>query len=937
MDKEDLYDEFGNFIGDLNETVKTDLPTEEAQQSVLEDDEELELPFDDDDEEEDTTALVTKQYGTDVEVLVETENIQSFDEPLVKPQESNVSKPEHVLFTKGRRNIPKATLDRDYMLSLLQIPERIRNVAVIGPLHSGKTSLTDLFVYESHRRLNCVSKSVEQGWKQLKYMDALKQEIERGVSIKLNGFTFLAEDLNDKSLVVNLLDAPGHVNFMDEVAVSLDACDIAMICIDVVEGVTAVVEQLIKQCERRKMDIIFVINKIDRLILEFKISPHDCYLKLLHLVTKLNTFTKSRYSPELNNVAFASSLLGFSFTMAQFAKQHYIDKIAVSRRKQFTKALWTQYFESFVLEPIYKIVTHTLSTNDLDILVSKLKPIMPLPPKIPENFTDPLPLLKYVFQTFMGKRQLGIHSALQQCSSPTYLKSPNTIAHILKTLDYGGDEYCLVKIISGQLVTGSEIFVVDSDSDIIDDNADKEVAIDTVSILGGRYVLECERAYPGQIVLVKGISHQIEKSGTLFSSKQSLSDHHELFLPKIDYINIPSFKMVLEPLNSKDLPRLMDALNKINKYYPGVLIKIEESGENVIIGSGELYMDCLLYDLRINYAKMEIKISDPMTIFRESCASESFAAIPITMSNDKITISIGAEPLDLNFIKDVGQGKLDPALFEKESNVRELSKLLRKNYGWDSLAARNVWFFYNTNVFIDDTIPDETDRDLLNNFKEQIKQGFYWAVKEGPLCEENIFGVQFKLLSFTVNGSLDDADMVQTVGNQLIPMIRKACYIALLTAKPCLLEPVYQVDIVVNRELQIVVDELFAKRRGGRIYRTLPIGGTPFLEVRGQLPVIESFGFETDLRLATRGQAMCQLQFWNEIWRRVPGDVMNSDAVIPKLKPAPRESLSRDFVMKTRRRKGLSNDGFVSDTDGPSLSKYIDRGLFEQLQGNGLV
>lgn len=64
--------------------------------------------------------------------------------------------------------------------------------------------------------------------------------------------------------------------------------------------------------------------------------------------------------------------------------------------------------------------------------------------------------------------------------------------------------------------------------------------------------------------------------------------------------------------------------------------------------------------------------------------------------------------------------------------------------------------------------------------------------------------------------------------------------------------------------------------------------------------------------------------------------VLDKDAFIPKLKPAPINSLSRDFVMKTRRRKGISTGGFMSN-DGPTLEKYISTELFVQLRENGLV
>ena len=85
------------------------------------------------------------------------------------------------------------------------------------------------------------------------------------------------------------------------------------------------------------------------------------------------------------------------------------------------------------------------------------------------------------------------------------------------------------------------------------------------------------------------------------------------------------------------------------------------------------------------------------------------------------------------------------------------------------------------------------------------------------------------------------------------------------------MEPIYKVHVIVKGHFAPVVEEIFHKRRGGRIYRVAQIPGTPLIEMNGQLPVIESLGFETDLRLGTNGTGMCQLYFWERIWRRVPG------------------------------------------------------------------
>lgn len=935
--EEELFDEFGNLIEPNGQPE----PHTVAVPASQDDDHDEDMGQGAGDEEN-SRALITRDTNinlADVDILVETDNTQSLNEPLIKPEESQYNPKKYInSMMKSKTILPQVTYNREYMVSMCSIPERIRNVALIGPTNSGKTSLADLIVMEFHKinSLVGVNQSVKQGWKHLKFMDSFKQELERNISIKLNSITVLATDVNDKSMVLNLIDTPGHVNFMDEVAIALDACENVIICVDVIEGMTAVVEQLIKQSMKRGKEIIFIFNKIDRLILDLKLSPQDSYLKLLHLVASINQYVNylsrklerptMRFSPELNNIIFASSKLGFTFTLEEFVHRHYKEKIPIYKdRQDFIEILWgEEHFIKFVLDPIYKVITHTLTYDDPIALVTKLIDlhILPKKTKIPKQLQDPQPILKFVMQNFMDNRQLGLYSAIQSMFPPSSkVVSQGMITHALKVMDYCGDEYCLVKVQANELKVGSTFRILSENEDDDDDDEDiQDFNVEEIMLMDGQYCIPLEIAYPGQIVLMKSdLKDRIVKCGTIYScNKEDIPKSMRLF--ELDYINKSYFKIIIAPLQPRELPKLIAALDKINKYYPGVIIRVEESGEHVVLGTGELYMDCLLYDLREVYGKMEIKVSSPMTVFSESCEGESFAAIPVETMDSTIKLSVGASRMDLPVVKDISHGELTLG-----NDTKQLSRILRTKYGWDSLTARNVWSFHSTNVLIDDTLPDETNKDELKEFQDVIKQGFYWAVKEGPLCGEPIFGVQFKLLEF--ENSNDGKYGINM--NQLIPTIRKACYIALMTASPVLLEPIYEVSIVTRNEYMEIVSQLFGKRRGGIIIDSKPIAGSPFVEIRAHLPIIESIGFEIDLRLVTKGQSTCQLQYINEIWKRVPGNVMDQDSIIPKLKPAARDALARDFVMKTRRRRG--------EQDPPSLTKYLEPDLYQELVQSGLI
>jgi len=82
-------------------------------------------------------------------------------------------------------------------------------------------------------------------------------------------------------------------------------------------------------------------------------------------------------------------------------------------------------------------------------------------------------------------------------------------------------------------------------------------------------------------------------------------------------------KIAVEPLNPSELPKMLDGLRKINKTYPLATTKVEESGEHLVLGTGEVYLDCIMHDLRKMYSEIEIKVNDPVVTFCETVVETS--------------------------------------------------------------------------------------------------------------------------------------------------------------------------------------------------------------------------------------------------------------------------------------------------------------------------
>lgn len=225
------------------------------------------------------------------------------------------------------------------------------------------------------------------------------------------------------------------------------------------------------------------------------------------------------------------------------------------------------------------------------------------------------------------------------------------------------------------------------------------------------------------------------------------------------------------------------------------------------------------------------------------------------------------------------------------------------------------------NILQDDTLPSSVDKKLLVGVRDYMRQGFSWGTREGPLCEEPIRNTRFKLTDV----SLAEQAIMRGSG-QIIPTTRRVVYSSFLTASPRLMEPLYSVSMTGPADSVSSIYQVLARRRG-HVLTDGPIAGTPLYSVRGLLPVIDSFGFETDVRIHTQGQAMVSLVF--DRWEVVPGDPLDKDIKLRPLEMAPVSATARDFVLKTRRRKGLAED--------VGVSKFLDPELWRTLKEGGVL
>ena len=128
------------------------------------------------------------------------------------------------------------------------------NLGILAHVDAGKTTLTERLLYAAGV-IDEVG-SVDDGTTQT---DSLALERQRGITIKSAVVSFTVGDLT-----VNLIDTPGHPDFIAEVERALSVLDGAVLVISAVEGVQPQTRVLMRALQRLRVPAVLFVNKIDR-------------------------------------------------------------------------------------------------------------------------------------------------------------------------------------------------------------------------------------------------------------------------------------------------------------------------------------------------------------------------------------------------------------------------------------------------------------------------------------------------------------------------------------------------------------------------------------------------------------------------------------------------------------------------------------------------
>jgi elongation factor 2 len=828
--------------------------------------------------------------------------------------------------------------------------DNIRNMSVIAHVDHGKSTLTDSLVAAA----GIIS---QESAGDARLTDTRADEQERCITIKSTGISLFYEMTDEaleafkgvrdgNSYLINLIDSPGHVDFSSEVTAALRITDGALVVVDCVEGVCVQTETVLRQALGERIRPVMTVNKLDRCFLELMLDGEEAYQSYLRVIENANviisTYTDDlmgdcQVNPEKGTVSFSAGLHNWAFTLTTFAKM-YASKFGVPQQKMMDKLWGENFFDpatkkwtkkqtgtktcvrafvQFCYNPIKQVIDHAMKDNK-----EKLWPMLEklgVKQKLKKDDMDLMgkPLMKRVMQTWLPADVALLEMIIFHLPSPRtaqFYRVENLyegplddvyaeairkcdpkgplmlyISKMIPAVDKGRF-FAFGRVFSGMVSSGQKVRIMGPNY-LPGQKKDLYIkAVQRTVMCMGRKQEAVEDVPCGNTVALVGLDQYIQKNATLTGEKND--DAHTIKAMKFSVS--PVVRVAVECKNPADLPKLVDGLKRLSKSDPMVQCSIEETGEHIIAGAGELHLEICLKDLQDDFmGGAEIRVSDPVVSYRETVVDRSTRIVMAKSPNKHNRLYFQAVAMEEGLPEAIEEGLVTP-----RDDPKARGKFLAEKFGWDKDMGRKIWCFgpdtTGPNIILDVTKGVQ----YLNEIKDSCVAAFQWATKEGAMTEENMRGITFEVHDVVLH-----TDAIHRGGGQIIPTCRRVLYASQLTASPRLQEPIFLVEIQAPDQVLGGIYSCLNQKRG-EVFEEMQRPGTPIYNIKAYLPVNESFGFTSALRAATGGQAFPQCVF--DHWETLMSDPLDGS------------SQSSVIALGIRKRKGLK-EGFIP------VSEYEDK------------
>ncbi|MCW8858132.1 MAG: elongation factor G [Deltaproteobacteria bacterium] len=609
--------------------------------------------------------------------------------------------------------------------------------------------------------------------------------------------TATATNCHWKNYAFNLIDTPGHIDFTIEVERSLRALDGAVAIFSAVEGVQPQSESVWRQADRYQVPRICLINKMDRIGAD--------YLQTLEAIANKLSARPILLQLPLGEEENFCGVIDLIEKKALLFREEDQGKTLVEGEIPESMHEAVQYHREQLIE----------AAADYDDQI--LNDFLDGNPIEPQRI---LPALRQgviacqIHPVLLGSalKNKGIQPLLDMVCAllPSPLDIPASIAtrvdnsaQVEVTTDPTAELCALAfKVLSdeGRKLTYLRLYSGQlKPGDSVYNS--RTLSIEKVARLFRMHSHKRERidlAVAGDIVTATGLK------GVLTGDTISFSDF-PLQLAGLEYPE-PVVSLAVEPKTIDDREKLPPALEKLQWEDPTFLVKEDpETGQTLLTGMGELHLEVVVQRLKSDFG-VDVQTGRPQVVYRETilCATQHHE------------------------------------LFEREieGKIHHGELKLRLNPG-----------VRKSGVQLD--IPAQLLEPWPHESAELIQQQFMAACQSGPAAGYPLTDIEITLTELPYESN-------KTSDLGISATINRAMNQALGNGKLTLLEPVMALELIAPSDYTgRVMSSLNQKR--GQVEGIVSHPGQDI--VRATVPLVEMFGYMTELRSATKGQGSFTMEF----------------------------------------------------------------------------
>ena len=673
--------------------------------------------------------------------------------------------------------------------------ERYRNIGIMAHIDAGKTTTTERILYYTG-----VSHKIGEVHDGAATMDWMEQEQERGITITSAATTCFWNGMDNQlpEHRINIIDTPGHVDFTIEVERSLRVLDGAVGVFCAVGGVEPQSETVWRQATKYEVPRLAFVNKMDRAGADFSrvVEQIKSRLGANAIPIQLPIGAEDGFKGVIDLIGM-KAIQWDDETLGMRIEECEIPEELLDQCTSLREQITEAAAES--TEELTEKYLHDgeLSTDEIKAGLRH---------RTLNNEIVPV-LCGSAFKN-KGVQTL-LDAVIEFLPAPIDVKAINGVLNdgtTEATRESSDDEpfsALAFKIATDPFVGTLSFFrvysgVVNSGDTVYNSVKGKKERFGRIVQMHSNSREDLKEVCAGDIAAAVGLK-DVTTGDTLCDLKKVIT------LERMEFPD-PVISVAVEPKTKGDQEKMGMALQKLAAEDPSFQVSTdEESGQTIIAGMGELHLEIIVDRMKREF-RVDANIGRPQVAYRE-------------------TIRKSVEKAEGRFVRQTGgRGQYGHVILKIEP------------------AEQGGGF-----EFVDKIVGGAVPKDYI----PAVRKGIEEALASGVIAGYPVVDIRVTLY----DGSYHDVDSSEVAFKVAGSMAFKD---GVRHAKPVLLEPVMNVEVVTPDEYLGNVNGDLNRRRGHLVGTEGSPGG---VIVRADVPLKEMFEYATDLRSATQGRATYSMEF----------------------------------------------------------------------------